>query len=58
MTVKTGTKFEFTDFDEVVAEEAEKRKAIKIAEIMIKDNESIEKIVKYTELTKEQIEKL
>lgn len=47
-----------TDYDEVVAEIARKDKSSEIAKNMLKDNEPIEKIIKYTGLTKEEIEKL
>lgn len=39
-------------------EEGEKEKTIKIAREMLKNNENIEKIIKYTGLTQEEIEKL
>lgn len=54
MSTKTETKFEFTDYDLVVAKEEDK----KIAKIMKSKNEPISKIIEYTGLTKEEIEKL
>ena len=54
MSTKTETKLEFTDYDLVVAKEEDK----KIAKIMKSKNEPISKIIEYTGLTKEEIEKL
>ncbi|MCK8816311.1 Rpn family recombination-promoting nuclease/putative transposase [Natroniella sulfidigena] len=38
--------------------EGERKKAIKVAREMLKDNESIEKIVRYTDLAREEVEEL
>jgi predicted transposase/invertase (TIGR01784 family) len=58
MSANTGTKFELTDYDTVVAEKAIKDDRKEIAKEMKENNEPIEKIVKYTGLTIEEIENL
>ena len=39
-------------------EESEKKKVLEIALEMLKDNEPIEKIIKYSKLSREEIEKI
>jgi hypothetical protein len=49
----------FTDYDlKNSLDTAREEGKIEVAKEMLKDNESIEKIIKYTGLTKQQIEKI
>lgn len=62
MSVKAQTKIELTDYEEIAFEIASEKKAKekteKIAKKMKDNGEPIDKIIEYTELTREEIEKL
>jgi len=58
MSANTGTKFELTDYDTIVAEKAEKKNSEKIAKNMKTLGIELEKISLATGLTKEEIENL
>ncbi|MBC7473554.1 MAG: Rpn family recombination-promoting nuclease/putative transposase [Candidatus Sericytochromatia bacterium] len=58
MALKTRSNYGLTDYDMVIAEEAVIKNRIEMAKKMLEDNEPVEKIIKYTGLTKKEIEKL
>ncbi len=58
MALKTETDYGLTDYEMAAIDEAVENDRIKMAKKMKSKGESINKIVEYTELTKEEIEKL